>query len=114
MKIEIKKFGDILVSRPMGKEAFNVMRSYFNVKDVKVVELDFTDVKVMAPSWLDEVYKGLKNEPQTRPEGKTNLRSSTCSSSPQPPVPGQGLGPLGTCDGVLFARMHHLKPSWEQ
>jgi len=61
LKIEIKKFGDILVSRPAGKEALGVILAYMKPSsDVEFVELDFTDVKVMAPSWLDEVYTGLK------------------------------------------------------
>ena len=30
MKIEIKKFGEILVSRPAGSEAFHIIESYLN------------------------------------------------------------------------------------
>ncbi|OGQ05620.1 MAG: hypothetical protein A2W61_06950 [Deltaproteobacteria bacterium RIFCSPLOWO2_01_44_7] len=63
MKIEIRKFGDILVSRPAGREAFLVIKSYLKPKSSsELVELDFTGVKVMTPSWLDEVLEGLKGE----------------------------------------------------
>lgn len=62
MKIEIHKFGDILVGRPAGREALNIIVSYLHpVSSEEVMELDFSGVKVMAPSWLDEVYTGLVN-----------------------------------------------------
>lgn len=61
MKIELKKFGTVLMSRPDGREAFLVIRSYFKPEnlDSKII-LDFTDVEVIAPSWLDEVLTPLK------------------------------------------------------
>ena len=63
MKIEIKKFGDILISRPAGHEAFLVMKSYFKPSSKsEIIELDFAGVKVMTPSWLGEVLQGLKEE----------------------------------------------------
>ena len=63
MKIEIKKFGDILISRPAGREAFLVIKSYFKPSSLsEPIELDFTGVKVMTPSWLGEVLEGLKEE----------------------------------------------------
>lgn len=61
MKIEIKKFGELLTSRPAGREAFLVMRSYLKpADDREPIELDFEGVKVMTPSWLDEVLTGLR------------------------------------------------------
>ncbi|MBF0207315.1 MAG: DUF4325 domain-containing protein [Oligoflexia bacterium] len=40
-----------------------IIRSYLRPSDQDdVVELDFTGVSVVAPSWLDEVYLGIKNE----------------------------------------------------
>lgn len=62
MRIDLKKFGEILISRPAGKEAFNIIKSYFRPGLNEVIELDFAGVKVMAPSWLDEVYTGLTQE----------------------------------------------------
>ena len=57
MKIEIKKYGDKLVSRPSGREAFMAMESYL-LKDLskdEPVEIDFSGVKALTPSWADEV-----------------------------------------------------------
>jgi uncharacterized protein YlzI (FlbEa/FlbD family) len=57
MRIELKKIGDILVSRPAGREAFLAISAY-NLKDLKEdeeIEIDFSGVKVIAPSWADEV-----------------------------------------------------------
>ncbi|MBI4404309.1 MAG: STAS-like domain-containing protein [Deltaproteobacteria bacterium] len=61
MKISLCKFGEILISRPSGREALAVMRAYQKPADDKEkIELDFTGVKVMAPSWLEEVLVGLR------------------------------------------------------
>ena len=57
MKIEIIKFGEILISRPAGREAFLAMSAYLT-KDVaadEIIEIDFSGVKVLTPSWADEV-----------------------------------------------------------
>jgi hypothetical protein len=63
MRIEIKKFGDILTSRPAGKEACLVIKSYMKPEnESELIELDFSGVHVMTPSWLDEVLTGLKEE----------------------------------------------------
>lgn len=61
MRIELKKFGDILISRPAGREAFLAMQAY-SLKDVspkETIEIDFSGVKVLTPSWADEVITGL-------------------------------------------------------
>ena len=61
MRIEIKKFGDFLVSRPAGREAFLAMSAYL-IKDLKEdeeIEIDFAGVKVLTPSWADEVITKL-------------------------------------------------------
>ena len=62
MKIEVKKFGNILVSRPSGKEAALAIRTLFRPKADENIELDFTGVLSVAPSWLDEVLNFLRNE----------------------------------------------------
>lgn len=57
MRIELNKFGEILMSRPAGKEAYLAMKAYI-LKDVPLEEeivIDFSGVKVLAPSWADEV-----------------------------------------------------------
>lgn len=61
MRLYIKKFGDKLVSRPSGREAFLAIQSYF-IKDFKkdeLIEIDFEGVKVLTPSWADEVVTKL-------------------------------------------------------
>lgn len=67
MRIELKKFGEILVSRPAGREAYLAMSAYL-LKDLdknEPIELDFSGVKVFTPSWADEVitniFKDFKN-----------------------------------------------------
>lgn len=62
MNLAISKFGDVLMSRPAGKEAFALAKAYiFSVltPDEKI-ELDFSDVKVLTPSWADEFITGIK------------------------------------------------------
>lgn len=57
MKIEIAKYGDKLVSRPAGREAYLAMESYI-LKDLpedEPIEIDFSGVKALTPSWADEV-----------------------------------------------------------
>lgn len=61
MKIELRKFGEILVSHPAGCEAYLAMSAYL-LKDIKKDEkiiIDFSGVKVLAPSWADEVITKL-------------------------------------------------------
>ena len=58
MKIELKKFGNILTSRPAGKEAYLGARAYLLPKDKnETVEIDFSGVDVLSPSWADEFIK---------------------------------------------------------
>ena len=55
--IELKKFGEILISRPAGREAFLALSAYLTKgldKD-EAIEIDFSGVKVLTPSWADEV-----------------------------------------------------------
>jgi hypothetical protein len=64
MKIEIKKFGEILVSRPAGREAYLAMSAYLTkgVSSGEPIEIDFAGVKVLAPSWADEVVTKIFQE----------------------------------------------------
>lgn len=67
MRIELKKFGEILVSRPAGREAFLAMSAYLTkgLPEDEAIEIDFLGVKVLTPSWADEVitkiYHDFKN-----------------------------------------------------
>ena len=62
MTVTVNKFGDILMSRPDGKEAFLMAKAYIldSVKPEETISLDFANVKVLAPSWADEFITGLK------------------------------------------------------
>lgn len=62
MKIEVSKFGKILTSRPSGREAAMSIRSYVKVTSKEIIELDFSDVISVGPSWLDEVLNILRKE----------------------------------------------------
>jgi hypothetical protein len=61
MKIDLGKFGEILVSRPAGRDAFLTLEAY-QLRDLpidEIVEVDFSGVKVLTPSWADEVVTPL-------------------------------------------------------
>ena len=60
MRIELKKFGKVLTSRPTGKEAFAAIRPILD-PNVKMVEIDFSDIISLSPSWADEFFTALKN-----------------------------------------------------
>ncbi|MBI4242915.1 MAG: STAS-like domain-containing protein [Planctomycetes bacterium] len=63
MRIEIKKFGDILTSRPAGKEAYLSARAYILPKESdEEIILDFEGVKVLSPSWGDECISKVMEE----------------------------------------------------
>ena len=62
MKIEIKKFGTILNSRPAGKDAALSIKAYNQPGPNENIELDFSGVISVGPSWLDEVLSSLQNE----------------------------------------------------
>ena len=64
MRIEIKKLGTVLSSRPAGKEALLAVRSSLlrSVEKTEVLELDFDGVDVLAPSWADEFVTPLLEE----------------------------------------------------
>ncbi len=64
MKIELKKFGEMLISRPAGREAYLAMSAYLT-KDInknELIEIDFSEVKVLTPSWADEVITKLSKD----------------------------------------------------
>jgi hypothetical protein len=63
MRIDVSKFGKILISRPAGRDAFLSARAYNIHKDnMEIIELDFSFVQVLTPSWADEFIRGLREE----------------------------------------------------
>ena len=77
MKIELKKYGDVLISRPAGREAFFAMSAYNfkNIPENEEIEIDFSGIKVLTPSWADEVVTKIaarfKNVKLTNTENST-------------------------------------------
>lgn len=62
MRVEVKKFGELLISRPAGHEAFLVFASSFKpLSQDEPIDLDFTGVRVLAPSWADEFITNVKD-----------------------------------------------------
>ncbi|MEA2088285.1 MAG: STAS-like domain-containing protein [Patescibacteria group bacterium] len=64
MRIELKKFGDMLISRPDGREAYLAMSAYLTkgLNKNELIEIDFSGVKVLTPSWADEVITKIAKE----------------------------------------------------
>ena len=55
MKIEIKKFGTLLTSRPAGKEALFAFEPYLrNISEDEEILIDFTGAMTISPGWADE------------------------------------------------------------
>lgn len=63
MKLDMKKFGSVLISRPAGREAALVALAYSLPKvGDETIELDFTGVAVLTPSWTDEFLQTLTKQ----------------------------------------------------
>lgn len=63
MKIDLSKFGPTLVSRQGGREALAAFRPILHtLKKGEVLEIDFSKVGVISPSWADEFIGRLQKE----------------------------------------------------
>ena len=74
MLIELRKFGEILISHPAGREAYLAVSAYL-LKDIKKDEeiiIDFAGIKVLAPSWADEVITKLARNYSVKLENTDN------------------------------------------
>lgn len=61
--ISIKSFGEFLVGREEGHQAYEVFKRDYADKDPHETFLcDFTGVKILAPSYVDEVFGRLQEE----------------------------------------------------
>lgn len=60
MTIQLVKFGTMLTSRPLGREAFAAFRPTLEARDkAEPVTVDFTGVLTFSPSWGDEFFSAL-------------------------------------------------------
>lgn len=63
MKIELKKFGDLLLSRQNGREDFVAFQSQLTLLgENENLELDFEGVITFSPSWGDEFLSPLRDQ----------------------------------------------------
>lgn len=63
MRIELKKFGTVLTSRQLGKEAsLGYMPNLDNVDKDEIIEIDFEGVETFSPSWGDEFLTPLSEK----------------------------------------------------
>lgn len=62
MVLQMVKFGNILNSRPAGREAVLRAKQIINgSNDPEGIVLDFSSVQVLTPSFADEFVKGLQD-----------------------------------------------------
>ena len=55
MKIELSKFGTTLISRELGSEAFKAFQPTLRkLSDSEDLEIDFSGILTLSPSWADE------------------------------------------------------------
>jgi len=60
MKIELKKFGNLLTSRQDGREALAAIEPLLkNMSENEVFDIDFEGVTTFTPSWADEFITNL-------------------------------------------------------
>lgn len=93
MKIEIRKFGTILISRQLGREAFSAfLPSLEQMGDSEDINVDFSGVEVFSPSWGDEFLTQLHKR-----FGKRLLLSHSDNSSVQ-----ETIKMLEQANGISF------------
>lgn len=63
MKLQLEKFGKTLIFRELGSEAFKAFQSTLREfsKDEEL-EIDFSGVLTLSPSWADEFLSPLLNQ----------------------------------------------------
>jgi len=77
MRILIRKFGTILVSRPTGKEAYLAFQPILQgLGSDEAVIVDFDKVMVLTPSWADEFLTPLVEKYKKRVELVNTSNSS--------------------------------------
>ncbi len=64
MLIELKKFGNLLTSRQLGKESLAALSPQLPKENTEKVIIDFLDVTTFSPSWGDEFLSPLQQKYQ--------------------------------------------------
>ncbi len=60
MKLQLEKFGTTLISRELGSEAFKAFQSAIReLPETEELEIDFSGVLTLSPSWADEFLSPL-------------------------------------------------------
>ncbi len=63
MKLQLEKFGKMLLSRELGSEAFKAFQSTLcELPKNEELEIDFSGVLTLSPSWADEFLTPLLNQ----------------------------------------------------
>ena len=63
MKLQLEKFGKTLISRELGSEAFKAFQSTLrDISKGEELEIDFSGVLTLSPSWADEFLSPLLNQ----------------------------------------------------
>jgi len=67
MRIILEKFGKTLTSRQLGNEAFKAFQPALReIQSNESLEIDFTDVLTLSPSWADEFLTPLQSQLKDR------------------------------------------------
>jgi len=63
MKLQLEKFGKTLISRELGSEAFKALQPILReLSKDEELEIDFSGVLTLSPSWADEFLSPLLNQ----------------------------------------------------
>jgi len=63
MKLQLEKFGKTLISRELGSEAFKALQPILReLSKDEELEIDFSGVLTLSPSWADEFISPLLNQ----------------------------------------------------
>ncbi len=63
MKLQLEKFGKTLLSRELGSEAFKAFQTTLHeLSKDEDLEIDFSGVLTLSPSWADEFLSPLFNQ----------------------------------------------------
>lgn len=64
MLIELKKFGNLLISRQLGKESLAALAPQLPKENTEKIIVDFLEVTTFSPSWGDEFLSPLHQKYQ--------------------------------------------------